>query len=78
MLTEYRGRQIDRIILLLIYDFCIDLSYLDVGMTEQLAYGIEVCTQRQHHRGKGVARHIRDVEAAGSSPVISTEVAIVC
>ena len=37
------------IILFLIDDFSVNLRHSHRCMTEQLRYGIEVCTKRQHH-----------------------------
>lgn len=57
-LIEQAIYQIDGIILFLIDDFGIHLRHLHIGMTEQLRGGIEICTERQHHRRKSMARRV--------------------
>ena len=46
--------QIDRLNLLAVNDFCVYLCRFHVGVAEQLARGIEVRAQCQHHRCEGV------------------------
>lgn len=53
-LVEQSIHQIDRIVLFLIDDFGIHLRHLHIGMAEQLRGRVEVCSERQHHRGERV------------------------
>ena len=57
-LIEQPVYKIDGIILFLIDDFGIHLCHLHIGMTEQLRGSIEICSERQHHRGERVARRV--------------------
>lgn len=57
-LVEQSVHQIDRIVLFLIDDFGIHLRHLHIGMAEQLRGRVEVCSERQHHRGESVARRV--------------------
>lgn len=57
-LVEQSVHQIDRIVLFLIDDFGIHLRHLHIGMAEQLRGRVEVCSERQHHRGERVAARV--------------------
>jgi len=57
-LIEQPVYKIDGIILFLIDDFGIHLCHLHIGMTEQLRGSIEICSERQHHRGESVAQAV--------------------
>ena len=57
-LVEQSVHQIDRIVLFLIDDFGIHLRHLYIRMTKQFRGRVEVCTERQHHRGKRVAARV--------------------
>ena len=52
----------DGIHLLLVYDFCIDGSRADIGMSHELTGRIKVCPQGEHGRAECVAARMkRDV-----------------
>ena len=53
-LLEHSINEVDGFLLLLIYDFRIDFSGLNVGVTHQLACGEQVCAKCQHHCAEGV------------------------
>ena len=54
MSAKYVINQIHRFNFLAVNDFRVNLRGLHVGVSEQFRYRVEVCTERQHHRGERV------------------------
>lgn len=59
LLGECLVNETDGIIFLLVDDLGINLRDLYLGMSHQLACGIDVRTQRKHHCAKGMAAAVK-------------------
>ena len=59
LLGECLVNETDSIIFLLVDDLGINLRDLYLGMSHQLACGLDVRTQREHHSAKGMSAAVK-------------------
>lgn len=53
-LVEQSVHEVHRLVLLAVHYLGIDLRHADISVPEKFGRGVEVCSEREHHRGEGM------------------------